>query len=115
MTLKSVIAGLLVGLSLAGAPAGAQDKRPTTFNVGEQSYHWDSPARYCLPTGNDAAVSQAIDAADKQNVTLLTAVPCEGDQPFRTLYPVQDAGGGPAGQPGAAANARVARRGVRKA
>lgn len=82
MALKSVIAGLLVSLSLAGVPAKAQDKRPTTFNVGEQSYHWELPARYCLPTGNDAAVSQAIDAADKQNVTLLTAVSCEGTNHF---------------------------------
>lgn len=79
---KRMIAGFLMGLSLAMAPAGAQEKRVSTFAVGEQSFHWDLPVRYCLPVGNDAAVSSAIDKADKQNVTLLTAVSCEGTNHF---------------------------------
>jgi len=79
--LKMLRVATLLGLPVA-APVLAQAERTQSFRIGEQSYHWELPARYCLPTGNDAAVAQAISAADKQNVTLLTALSCEGTNHF---------------------------------
>lgn len=82
MRLNSLHAGLLLALSLVAAPAISQGDRTATFQIGDQAFKWTLSADFCLPTGSDATFAQTLAQADKQSLTSLTVVGCEGANRF---------------------------------
>ncbi len=58
-----------------------------SFQVGAQAISWRIPKGYCLPaTGVEAAVFQAIAAADDQNVTDLSLAACANGKVNQDRY-----------------------------
>lgn len=60
-------------------PAVAADTTIVPFLIGGVALELPTPAGYCVPTGQEAAVAQLVAAADNVNVTDLTLVRCGAD------------------------------------
>jgi hypothetical protein len=74
--------GRAVALTTAlvvATPAVSAERASVPFMVGGVPFELPAQPGYCLPTGQVAAVTQLVAAADKANVTDVTLVRCGED------------------------------------
>lgn len=69
MTRKREIELALTALLVAATPGLARAEERQSFKVGNTAFSYVVPEGFCLPTGADVAVAEAIAALDKASVT----------------------------------------------
>ena len=69
MITKRNISAALTTLALAATPSLGRAEQRETFKLGETAFSYVLPEGFCLPSGADVAVAEAVAGLDKSSVT----------------------------------------------